>query len=586
MAKGEATFLLKIKTLGQKALSRFRIDLSSIITIAKGVVNGIKQVIQTLGNLALQADKAREVETAFQALAASQGESADKMLSKMRELSKGTVSDLELMKQANNALLLGLPVDRFGDMLQIARSASKATGQSMEFMLQSIVTGLGRGSKLILDNLGILVNVTKANEDYAKSLGRTAASLSDAEKKQAFINAALAAGKKNADAMGDSGESLTDSWAKLQAQAANLAIQVGKTLTPAFQKLVQWGNQALTVMNKVFLPAGIDGLREKLARLEADQARLLELNKKGGMVAKFINAANLENINKEIAATKEKIALQAQDDTAAAARLAKTKAALAEAQAIEAQALADEKEREELAAFDKAERQKVWNDLMKEQEAQHLFEMLDMQILHEQDAEKKQALFNKRKLAKEIAINEAIKKNKMATQKFEDVINSNKVRATQGTLGTIAGLQQSSDKRLQALGKAAAIANITINTARGVMEAWKLGPIIGPILAPLVVAAGAVQMAKVTSAPALAEGGIVQATPGGTPVIVGEGGSDEAVLPLDGSAGGIGNTINITVNGGLLGDEAQAREFAIAIDRELLGLRQDNESVSFDSDFV
>jgi hypothetical protein len=50
--------------------------------------------------------------------------------------------------------------------------------------------------------------------------------------------------------------------------------------------------------------------------------------------------------------------------------------------------------------------------------------------------------------------------------------------------------------------------------------------------------------------PALADGGIVKASPGGTLALIGEGGQDEAVIPLDrmGSMGG--NNVTIHVNGG------------------------------------
>jgi phage-related protein len=50
--------------------------------------------------------------------------------------------------------------------------------------------------------------------------------------------------------------------------------------------------------------------------------------------------------------------------------------------------------------------------------------------------------------------------------------------------------------------------------------------------------------------PMLAKGGIVKASPGGTLALIGEGGQDEAVIPLDrmGSMGG--NNITINVQGG------------------------------------
>lgn len=49
---------------------------------------------------------------------------------------------------------------------------------------------------------------------------------------------------------------------------------------------------------------------------------------------------------------------------------------------------------------------------------------------------------------------------------------------------------------------------------------------------------------------------------------------------------GGGTVINLTVNGGMLGDEQSARQLAQAIDSELLKLRQGNESLAFDSAVV
>lgn len=189
---------------------------------------------------------------------------------------------------------------------------------------------------------------------------------------------------------------------------------------------------------------------------------------------------------------------------------------------------------------------------------------------------------------KEKALNEkydAIKRQQLtAMQKFERDINSRQVQDLQSTLGTISTLQQSNNKALFIAGKAAASANIIISTAQGVAKA--LGSAPPPFnfgLAALVGAAGAVQLATVNGA-RLAEGGIVRATPGGIPAIIGEGGRDEAVIPLDESGMAFGaTTINITVNGGFLGDPADAREFAMALDKELLTLRKNNESVAFDS---
>jgi hypothetical protein len=56
-------------------------------------------------------------------------------------------------------------------------------------------------------------------------------------------------------------------------------------------------------------------------------------------------------------------------------------------------------------------------------------------------------------------------------------------------------------------------------------------------------------MQELKGIPAMADGGIIRHSPGGTLALIGEGGRDEAVIPLD-RMGGMGTTVNISVNGG------------------------------------
>lgn len=169
------------------------------------------------------------------------------------------------------------------------------------------------------------------------------------------------------------------------------------------------------------------------------------------------------------------------------------------------------------------------------------------------------------------------------------IIDKQKEENLKATLGVISSLQNSSNKNLAMIGKAAALTQIAIATPEAVAKAYTLGPIAGPIAAGLVYTAMAAQAAQVAGIP-LAEGGIVRARPGGTQATIGEGGQDEAVIPLDRAGefglGGGGGSTTIVFNGPVMGDETQAREFALAVDRELLKLRQNNESVSFDRGVV
>ena len=77
------------------------------------------------------------------------------ILDGLREATHGTVTDIELMKAAVKFNDFKLPVEELGTMLAFAQQKAKDTGQSIDYMVDSIVTGLGRKSLMILDNLGL-----------------------------------------------------------------------------------------------------------------------------------------------------------------------------------------------------------------------------------------------------------------------------------------------------------------------------------------------------------------------------------------------------------------------------------------------
>ena len=89
------------------------------------------------------------------------------LLDNLRKATKGTVNDLELMKAANMAKDFRIPLEDLGKYLEFAQLKAQQTGQSVEYMTNSIVTGLGRKSVLILDNLGL--SAAEINEQMAKT---------------------------------------------------------------------------------------------------------------------------------------------------------------------------------------------------------------------------------------------------------------------------------------------------------------------------------------------------------------------------------------------------------------------------------
>lgn len=175
-------------------------------------------------------------------------------------------------------------------------------------------------------------------------------------------------------------------------------------------------------------------------------------------------------------------------------------------------------------------------------------------------------------------------------QKKELMMDEARIANQKSTFATIATLSRSNNSTLAAIGKAAGITQIAIDTPVAISKALAaFPPPFNFAAAGLVGAAMAAQAAQIAGVP-LAEGGIVLPRPGGTQAVIGEAGQAEAVIPLDRAnefgLGGGGGQVNITFTGPVLGDQVQAREFAMVIDRELLKMRRNNESVAFDSGVI
>ena len=124
------------------------------------------------------------------------------ILKSLRQATKGTVNDFELMKAAVQAKDFRIPLEELGKYLQFAQLKAQQTGQSVEYMTNSIVTGLGRKSKMILDNLGI--SASEIDEKVAETgdFMKAVASIIENQLAQAgetYISAADRAAKKTVD---------------------------------------------------------------------------------------------------------------------------------------------------------------------------------------------------------------------------------------------------------------------------------------------------------------------------------------------------------------------------------------------------
>lgn len=219
-------------------------------------------------------------------------------------------------------------------------------------------------------------------------------------------------------------------------------------------------------------------------------------------------------------------------------------------------------------------------------------QFLAQQALKEAEIEKKkQAELKKQRDAEFSAFDAQVKKEieikaKQAEKMKE--IDDKRARDFQSTLSYIATLSISHNKTLGAVGKAAGIAQATMDARLAFGRA--LGSAPPPFNYALAAASLAVGMANVANIAGiqLAEGGIVLPRHGGTVATIGEAGRAEAVIPLDDPEaqdrmGGMGGgTLNVYIQAGtIVADEMSFNELAEKIDEKLFKLQRNRRSVAF-----
>lgn len=77
------------------------------------------------------------------------------LMYQLKQATHGTVDELTLMQKALQAQNFGIPVQKLAGLLEFATIRAQQTGISVDYLVNSIVTGLGRNSVKILDNLQI-----------------------------------------------------------------------------------------------------------------------------------------------------------------------------------------------------------------------------------------------------------------------------------------------------------------------------------------------------------------------------------------------------------------------------------------------
>jgi hypothetical protein len=246
----------KVETATQSAGAKFAAMAGTVMKLTAAFA--ALAAVQRGWGLMAEAAKYEQQVRALNNLAASYNSNGNKIIADLKRISDGTINTITLVEKAGTAMMLGIAPEKISKLMEIARATARMTGQEVSTAFDNIAMAVGRQSKMILDNLGIIVSVESANRTYAVQLKKTADNLSDTEKKAAFLNATIAAGEDLIARMGQQSDTTKDKMDRLKASVDNARLMISQGLirvvlgaTGAFQWLAAGVMTVIAIIPKL-----------------------------------------------------------------------------------------------------------------------------------------------------------------------------------------------------------------------------------------------------------------------------------------------------------------------------------------------
>lgn len=257
---------------------------------AVGVAFGTAQVVQFGMEIFEIAKQVSGVQVAFARLGAG-----EEGLEKLRQATRGTVDDLKLMQLAIDANNFKIPLDVFAKGLEFAQRRAQDTGKSIDYMVESFVTGMGRKSTVILDNLGISIieiqNEVQKVGDFNKAVGN-------------IIDREMARSGDAVDTFGSKVSNLTTLWENFKIGLAKISATVFDTLDEKrISDIIARGTKQLEGFEKANTAVRNKVVQDKDAEIKATEQAIIKNKAYQKLVVNYktrnVTDKNLAQLQKE-----------------------------------------------------------------------------------------------------------------------------------------------------------------------------------------------------------------------------------------------------------------------------------------------
>ena len=197
----------------------------------------------------------QQVISGTNALAASFGLSGSAIINKIQDITKGQLSLKEAATAANLALTAGFNPTQINKLTDVATKASKTLGRDLTDSYNRLVRGAAKLEPELLDELGIFTRIEPALEAYSARTGKAVNSLTNFERRQAFVNAIIDEGSRKYSEISLDTDTTSEAFNRLAASIVNVGNQLGGILADILAPIANFFSKNLG--NSVLLFLGI-----------------------------------------------------------------------------------------------------------------------------------------------------------------------------------------------------------------------------------------------------------------------------------------------------------------------------------------
>lgn len=224
-------------------------------------------------------------------LSVSTGSNYNLIADQLRKVTGGAIDFRTAMQSANLALSGGLSGTQATQITEIATKAANALGRSVPEAVQRLTQAIVKGEPELADEFGIILRVTEATNEYARSLGKLPTQLTTAQKQQAIFNQFLEQGTEKFANV----EIQTNPYDKLAASFIELSNSVVSLIRLPLDPFVKLVSESGIALAGIF--AGIAGGIAKLLLPELNKlsAKMVEVAQANQVEARADRSAALQN---------------------------------------------------------------------------------------------------------------------------------------------------------------------------------------------------------------------------------------------------------------------------------------------------